>query len=157
MVELLVNCIEQSQPNERDDTLIKLYGRSPDAPDERKVVTAFGFRPYFYVREEEVKEVEDFLLGQDCINEIEYGDFDGFKGADLAKIYVPYPQDTRDARDLFSDHWNADVPFTRRFLIDTEIRAYVEVPDEAFDGNEADIDYREITVLQPPGRATSGA
>lgn len=157
MVKLLVNNIEQNQPDHRNDTVIKLYGRSPQNPSERVPVKAFGFDPYFYVREAEAEPQEDFLLEQDCIREIECGDHESLSGDSLAKIYPPYPQDTRNARELFDDTWEADVPFTRRFLIDTGIRAYIEVPDSCEEPDGYECHCSEITALQPPGRATPGA
>jgi len=160
MTYFLINSIEQVQPYGSDDTHIILFGRSPRDPSERVPIRAKGFRQYFYAKHEEVANDERWFLGQDSIEEIDYGDYESLKGTELARIYVPQPQDTRDARDLFSKTWAADVPFTNRFRIDTEIRAYIDVPTpdgwEPGDG-EIECNWREIDpVVAPDIDATPG-
>jgi DNA polymerase elongation subunit (family B) len=150
MTRLLVNNAEQRQPDHVDGTHIELFGRAPEDPEQRLRVTVTGFRPYFYAREDAVREQEDRLLAQESVAEVEYGDFESLSGDDLTKIYPPKPQDTRDARTHFEETWAADVPFTNRFRIDTGLCAYCEVPDGAFDGDHATIHYRELTPLVPP-------
>jgi DNA polymerase I len=152
MTELLLTHVDESQPYDSTETRLHLYGRDVENPLQRREVVVTGFRPYFYVRAEEAKADEDWLLGQDCISVIDYGaDEQPFGGdEELAKVYVPYPQDARDARELFDRTWNADVPFTNRFLIDTGIEAYVEVPEHAIGEDSRTVDYSEIEPLATP-------
>jgi len=150
-MKLLINNVEQQQPENRSDTQIVLYGRSPRKPAERVEVVVSGFEPYFYAREKEVQASgESFLLGQSCISGITYGDYESLTGDDLVKVFVPYPQDVNDAQELFDQTYAADVPFTNRFLIDSGIRTYVEIPDGAVDERVAEIDYDDLTALTPP-------
>lgn len=144
-MRILINSIEQEQPQHSDEVLIKLFGRRPESPDERIEVTVSGFRPYFYAPEDVTRHSETFLLEQESIEEIEYGDYESLGGDSLAKIYPPYPQDTRDARSYFEDTWEADVPFTRRFRIDTGIRAYAEVPEPDGDSHEVECHVDDVT------------
>jgi len=154
MVRLLVNNTEQAQPQDRNDTVIILYGRNPEAPEARYQVKVFNFAPYFYAPETEVAENEAFLLEQESVREIEYPDAEPFlAGERLAKIYPRYPQDTRDARELVSDAHAADVPFTNRFRIDTGIRDVVEVPDPPEGEQVIECDWREVSPVIPESEA----
>jgi DNA polymerase I len=148
-IRLLITNTEQIQPQAEDGTVVVLYGRNPDHPEKRYEVKARGFRPYFYAREEECRDNESFLLGQESIQEIEYGNFDAFNTHEnLAKVYPPYPQDTRSAREYFDQTWNADVPFTNRFRIDTGLEDVVEVPEPDEGQHVVDCHWREITPVE---------
>lgn len=148
-MELLINSTEQMQPQERNDTVIVLYGRRPEDPEVRYRVNVFGFRPYFYVREDEARADETYLLSQECIEEIDYIGYDAFlEDEDLAKVYTPYPQHVGEAKDFFDDHWNADIPFTDRFRIDTGVKDVVEVPEPDGESAEIDCHWREIRPVE---------
>lgn len=152
MTKFLINSTEQVSPYQSDETDIILFGRSPIDPSERVPIRVKQFRPYFYAAESSVKEDETWLLGQDCISEIDYGDYESLKGMELARIYVPEPRDTRDAREFFELTWSADVPFTNRFRVDTELRAYVDVPtSESWEPGDGEIEchWREIDPVEP--------
>ena len=154
MLRILVNNTEQIQPQDRNDTIIILYGRNPDSPEVRYKVRVLNFDPYFYAEEEEVSEKEAFLLEQECIREIEYPVADPFlKGGPLAKIYPRYPQDTREARELVDEAWAADVPFTNRFRIDAGVRDVIEVPDPPAGERVIECDWREISPVIPESEA----
>lgn len=145
----LVNNTEQEQPDDRDDTLIKLFGRTSEEPDEVQEITVQGFDPYCYGEESEVREKENQLLAQDCVDRIEYGDFDAFPDdQDLAKIYTPKPQDVPSVKDFLTETWNADVPFTNRFRVDTGIRDVVEVPDDAGQNGQYRVHWRELKAVE---------
>lgn len=149
MAQLLVNNIEQSQPDGADGTRFHLFTRGAEDPSRRNEIIVHGFDPYFYAPEEEVESDETFLLNQQCINKVEYGDYEGLHGESLAKVYPPYPQDTEQAREYFSKTWASDVPFTRRFRIDTGIRAYIEVPDKVVKDTRVHLHYTEISPITP--------
>lgn len=144
-MKLLINNTEQEQRRESNETVFKLFGRHPDNPERREVVTVHGFRPYFYAPAGEARSMEDWLLSQDCIEELDYEHgFDGFNvDYDIVRVYVPTPQATRDARELFDGQtFEADVQFTNRLRVDTGLKAVVEVP-----GN--DVHYTEIKPVEP--------
>jgi DNA polymerase elongation subunit (family B) len=147
-MKLLVQNTEQIQPDDINGTHVVVYCRARENPAERKRVVVEGFRPYFYVAADEVSRADTSIH---CIEEIDFDtDFEAFGGGDVAKVYTPYPQDVPEAKEYFETHYAADVPFTNRFRIDTGIEAYIEVPDDAFDGNEARVNYREIEKVVPP-------
>lgn len=147
-MKLLVQNTEQVQPDGVAGTNIVLYCRNGENPDESKTVIAEGFRPYFYVDADEAEPADTAI---DTIEEIDFDtDIDGFNHGDVAKVYTPYPQDVPDAKEYYRNHFAADVPFTNRFRIDTGIEAYIEVPDDAFDGSVARVNWQEIETVVPP-------
>jgi DNA polymerase elongation subunit (family B) len=154
MTKLLVTNTEQIQPEDRNDTIIVLYGRNPGRPDRRYRVNVHNFDPYFYADEGAVRESEAFLLGQECIQEIEYVGAEPFLGeGSLAKIYPNYPQDTREARELVPEAYAADVPFTNRFRIDSGVRDVIEVPDPPEGESTIECHWREVTPVIPESEA----
>lgn len=148
--QLLINNIEQQQPQHRNDTVIKLFGRSPENPEDVVPVTVRGFGPYFYGRESEVRRKEDFLLEQEAIREIEYDiEIDGLKDESLARVRTRKPQHVSEMKQLLDDTWAADVPFTNRFRIDTGLRAYAQVPDPDENG-EVECTWDEVEPVVAP-------
>lgn len=147
MTRLLINSTEQVQPKHLDSPLIKLFGR--DENDDLYEVTVEGFDPHFYAPSNEVEEQENALLGQESISRIEYGDYEGMDGTALTKIVTPQPQDIRDARDFFTEHYSADVPFTNRFRVDTELRAVADFPEPPDGESEITCHWQEIKPVQP--------
>lgn len=132
-MKLLVNNIEQRQPDSKNGTDIVLFGRSAEDPETLIRVIVPDYEPYFYAPADEVAEDEDFLLSNDMVRRIEHDvDVDPFPDTsrDVSKIVTSYPQHVPDVAELFEDTWAADVPFTRRFRIDEDVYAYVDVPDD---------------------------
>lgn len=92
----------------REGSVIKLVIRTNDG---KKVVPVFGFNPHFYVEGN--------------------GEYLDFRGIKLKKIETKLPEDVREVRKFYNRHWQADIPFTRLFLIETGIYTWVKVPDKS--------------------------
>jgi len=87
------------------------------ASDENRVIHELeivGFEPYFYVREEENIPSDEHIVN------VETG-FKHKEGFSLAKITVTDPLVVSNLRSEFREHFEADIKFIRRFLIDTRI------------------------------------
>ena len=97
---------------------LTLYVRTENG-EKRKLVVK-DFYPYFYVPDESGEYVSIF-------------------GERLRKIKLVDPSKVRDLRKKFDDPHEADIPYTRRFLIDTGIMSGLEFPD----GKEV-VSHREI-------------
>jgi DNA polymerase I len=61
----------------------------------------------------------------------ESGTFDALDGTKLVKVFTVEPGHVGKIRDHWEQTWEADVPFTRRFLISSGIHHGVEVPTGA--------------------------
>jgi DNA polymerase I len=118
--------IEGSGRGERP--IMHVFGR--DADDEPEHVKVVGFEPYFYAPTESLerppKDEHDSLVGSDETDA--NGDrFESIRGEKLTKIYGRTPRDVGNVRDEF-DHFEADILFPNRFLIDKDIQSGIEVP-----------------------------
>lgn len=101
-------------------TKITLFGRTPMG--RRIVLDILGFRPYFYVQGN--------------------GPYSSFDGTSLKRVYTTEPSDIRRLRGNYEHTWEADVPFVRRFLIDSGLDMvyvpprvlYLDIEAESLDG-----------------------
>ena len=87
----------------RKGPIINLYGRASQTQKNKLVI---AFRPYFYVPGRDENNLKDIF------------------GKPVRKIYAKDPSDVPDMRRLYEKHYEADIPYTRRFLIDKGIKAY---------------------------------
>ena len=100
----------------KDKALI-LWGKT--AEGDKVCFTIEDFDPYFYVLAEDTVNDDDIV---DC-----QWDFQSLYGDEVRKIIVKVPDDVPLLRDKFTKHFESDIPFARRFLIDKKIRAYFKV------------------------------
>jgi DNA polymerase I len=78
---------------------------------QKRMVEVVDFRPYFYIPDEK-------------------GEYIGIFGEKLRKIYVSDPSEVPTLREKYPHHYEADIPYTRRFMIDTGVMDYVDIPDK---------------------------
>lgn len=116
---------------EDGETIIYLFGRNIET-QEKILFRVSGFEPYFYVEESEQ------VLNIPQIKRVQSG-FKSIFNEPCKKIFVGVPEDVRDIRKEFKKTFEADVPFTRRFLINIGIRKYFTIPD-----GKTEINYTEI-------------
>ena len=112
---------------------IIIYGRDKDGYKKQFIDSSFS--PYFYVPSNEdidCKEITNFEEGFVSI----YGDI-------LTKIYVNDPQKVPLVRAKFTNHFEGDIPYCKRYLIDRQIKSY-------FDENLKPVvnDNNEISLLK---------
>lgn len=111
-MEQLYQFIKASYNNDKS---ITIYATNSEKTHKIKVV---GFEPYFYVRQ------DDSVPDDEDIEQVEEG-FVHEDGFPVKKIIVSSPNVVhsrfKSLRDQFTQHYEADIPFIRRFLIDTGI------------------------------------
>lgn len=107
----------------KDDGIIA-YAR--DTTTKKEPLKILGFPPYFFVPSTAI------IPNHPAIKSIEQG----FKGLQahplsgeepLTKITMRTPTDVKIFRYEFNTHYEADIPFVRRFLIDTNIKSGFEI------------------------------
>jgi DNA polymerase, archaea type len=129
---IAINQVEYS--NSPDGPVIHIFGRDIQGKSVRIDVT--GFKPYFYIPEEQASSVP---LPQQAT--LEAGtSYRSIRGESLRRIYTQRPGDVRDVRERYR-HFEADIPFATRFMIDTGLTGGVSVPDTT-------VDYRDITLAE---------
>lgn len=116
---------------EEEIPIIYLWGRNLDT-QEKIMFRILGFEPYFYTLEsEKVPSIPQ-------IKRVQSG-FKNIFGELCKKIICTVPEDVKDIRTQFNWTGEADVPFTRRALIDLGIRRYFTVPD-----GKTELNYTEV-------------
>ena len=108
--------------------VVHIFGRT--AADELVHVKVYEFQPYFYAPTDSLTEGK--LREYDRIVGWEETDDDGepyesIRGRRLTKIYGQTPRDVGQIRDEF-DHYEADILFPNRLLIDKDLTSGVRVP-----------------------------
>ncbi len=114
-----------------DEPVIHVFGRTEDGEFRR--VDVHGFRPYFYIPKELNSGFED-----PRVTEIEDG-YRSIGDRDLCKIYAKTPADVKETRERFREHFEADILFPTRFMIDMGITSGISIPDKPY------VDVSEIT------------
>ncbi|PSQ39767.1 hypothetical protein BRD13_01740 [Halobacteriales archaeon SW_5_70_135] len=123
--------------------IVHVFGRTADR--EREHVKVLGFRPYFYAP---TATLSDEKLDHDRITGWEETDEDGepyesIRGEHLTKIFARTPRDVGQMRDEF-DHYEADILFPNRLLIDKDIRGAVHVPERRDDDGTILVPHEEV-------------
>ena len=138
-VDIAVMQVDYTVEGRGDDEhpIIHVFGRT----DERDLVHArvADFRPYFYAPADTVTEgrlrEHDRITDWDETDEA--GDpFESIRGDRLVKIYGQTPRDVGNIRDEF-DHYEADILFPNRFLIDKDITSGVRLPKRVVKSDES--------------------
>ncbi|WP_227376535.1 DNA-directed DNA polymerase [Haladaptatus halobius] len=130
-IELAVTQVDYTieGSGENEEPIIHVFGRTPD--DELEHVRVVGFRPYFYAPTE---TLDDEKLNDGRITGFEEG-YESIRGERLTKIFGRTPRDVGNIRDQF-EHYEADILFPNRFLIDKDVKSGVRVPERRREDGE---------------------
>ncbi|GAA0463441.1 DNA polymerase elongation subunit [Halococcus dombrowskii] len=110
----------------RETPIIHVFGRTEEGEAEH--VRVHGFRPYFYAPTANLTDGldHDRITGSEATDE--NGEpYESIRGEKLTKVFGQTPRDVGQIRDRF-DHYEADILFPNRFLIDKDIGGGVRVP-----------------------------
>jgi len=124
--------------------IMHVFGRTPDGNLEH--VQVVGFKPYFYAPTETLErppeEQYDRLTGS---REYDHDGepYESIRGEKLTKIFGQTPRDVGQVRDDF-EHYEADILFPNRFLIDKDIRSGVRVPERRADDGSLVVPHDEV-------------
>lgn len=124
--------------------IMHVFGRTPDGTLEH--VQVVGFQPYFYAPTDSLErppeEQYDRLTGSET--EDENGDsYESIRGENLTKIFGQTPRDVGQIRDDF-DHFEADILFPNRFLIDKDVRSGIRVPTRRAEDDSIVVHHGEV-------------
>ncbi|WP_254767681.1 DNA-directed DNA polymerase [Salinilacihabitans rarus] len=127
--------------------IVHVFGRTPDG--ELEHVQVVGFRPYFYAPtatlDRPPAEAYDRLTGSE--EEDANGDpYESIRGERLTKIFGQTPRDVGQVRDDF-EHYEADILFPNRFLIDKDVRSGIRVPERRAEDDSLVVPHEEIETV----------
>ena len=118
-MEISVNQAEYS--NTPAGPVVHIFGRELNGTLHEVRIT--DFKPYFWVRESEAKRGSP-----DCIT-VSDEQAVSIKGERVRKLYTEKPTDVRAVRENYH-HFEADIPFASRFLIDMGITGGISFPSD---------------------------
>lgn len=121
MLQILINQVEYS--NSPDGPVIHVFGRTDKGVAKR--VDVMGFRPYFYTAAEQVASISN-TKQMEVDKTTEYL---SIRGEPVRRIYTDNPGNVKDLRERFH-HYEADIPFATRFMIDCGLTGGLSVPKE---------------------------
>lgn len=117
--------------------VMHILGRTPD--NERVHVTNDEIPPYFHVPTD---EVDDELLSDNKARDADDG-YTSIYGHDLTRIRTRIPSDVPKLRKGY-EHYEADILFPNRFLIDSGITDSITIPDKHATEEPTEIKLSEI-------------
>ncbi len=104
--------------------VIHIFGR--DAGGKAIRIDVTGFKPYFYIP---IDEATAKPVPQQAMLEPDT-EYRSIRGEALRRLYTNQPTDVRDVRERYR-HFEADIPFATRFMIDCGLTGGVSVITEA--------------------------
>ncbi|WP_436923937.1 DNA-directed DNA polymerase [Halosimplex amylolyticum] len=131
--------------------VVHVFGRTDggDGQPELEHVEVYDFEPYFYAP---IDDVDDERIAQyDGLIDYRETDpegepFESIRGERLAKIIGRTPRDVGQVRDEF-DHYEADILFPNRLLIDKDIESGVRVPERRTEDGTLRIPHQEVEAV----------
>ncbi|MDS0277381.1 Hint domain-containing protein [Halomicroarcula sp. S1AR25-4] len=149
-VEFVVTQVDYTVEGQGDDEypVVHVFGRTDD--EDPVHARVYEFEPYFYVPADSV--TEDRLRQYDRIVDWRYEDengdpFESIRGERLLKIIGQTPRDVGQMRDDF-DHYEADILFPNRLLIDKDITSGVRVPARELDDGSYKVHHEEVRPVE---------
>jgi DNA polymerase I len=144
-ITIAINQVEYSKGG--NTPTIHVFGRDIQGKAIRIDVT--GFRPYFYIPEDEATS-KPIPYQADLEPEKIYN---SIRGEKLRRLYTHQPTDVRDVRAQYR-HFEADIPFATRFMIDCGLTGGMSVPAQSpvtdnlpvagISGPDITVDYQEL-------------
>lgn len=126
-MEISINQVEYS--NTLQGQVIHVFGRDRNRNSVHLRVT--GFRPYFYAPVQEVDSIGPGMMPEGLEVETDKT-YISIKGESLRRLYAPSPTEVGKLRENFT-HYEADIPFATRFMIDSGLTGGVSAPDDTLD------------------------
>ncbi|PSP88715.1 DNA polymerase elongation subunit [Halobacteriales archaeon QS_4_69_34] len=107
--------------------IVHVFGRTED--DGVEHVRVHGFRPYFYVPTDSLSpgDLDDDRITGAEETDAEGAPYESIRGERLTKVFGQTPRDVGQLRERF-EHYEADVLFPNRLLIDKGVTSGLRVP-----------------------------
>jgi DNA polymerase I len=174
-VELAVTQVDYTVEGFGDEEypVLHIFGRTPDREPEH--VRVLDFKPYFYtpvddlghddpgdrplresdftddrLMEERITGVETRGERDPSLDDAEAQEvvaYESIRGDDLVKVFGQTPRDVGQLRDRF-DHYEADILFPNRLLIDKDITSGIRVPDQRADDGTVKIHHEQLEPVE---------
>jgi DNA polymerase I len=134
--DIAINQVEYS--NNPDGPIIFAFGRDINKVPHK--IEILGFRPYFYSSANSAALLKSPKQASPDLD----SKYVSILGEPLRRVYTEKPSDVRDVRERYQ-HFEADIPFATRFMIDLGITGGISVPHTTVDYHEV----KPITIDAP--------
>ncbi len=108
---------------EDENAYVYLFGRLEDG---RSFITKNHYRPYFFIKKSDVDTAKKILKNYNFVFSFEDTDFKDPEDFSVVKIVTNIPKNIPKLREILEDngivHYEADIKFVRRFLMDFDIK-----------------------------------
>jgi DNA polymerase I len=121
--------------------ILHVFGRTTD--NETEHVRVREFQPYFYTPTESLDQPPEDEYDQLTGSEEGY---ESIRGEPLTKVFSQTPPDVGKLRDNF-DHYEADILFPNRLLIDKNITSGIRIPERRTANDTIEIQHEEIETV----------
>jgi len=138
-ISLAINQVEYSRAP--DGPVIHIFGRNAQGKAIRLDVT--GFKPYFYVPADQATGT----VQPQQVTLVDGTEYRSIRSEPLRRMYVQQPGDVREVRERYR-HFEADIPFATRFMIDCGLTGGVSAPATT-------ADYHDLSPAQVDAPARS--
>ena len=132
--------------------VVQVFGRrvGEDGDPVLEHVEVYDFEPYFYAPIDDV-DAETIAAYDGLVDYRETDDegepFESIRGERLAKVVGRTPRDVGQVRDDF-DHYEADILFPNRLLIDKDIKSGVRVPERRTEEGTIRVPHQEVEAVE---------
>jgi DNA polymerase, archaea type len=138
-ISIAINQVEYSKAP--GGPIIHVFGRNAKGKAIRIDVT--GFRPYFYIPAD---QAESKQIPQNATLEPDTS-YRSIQNEPLRRLYTDQPTDVREVRNQFR-HFEADIPFATRFMIDCGLTGGMSIPYTSPDNHD-----RNLSVVDYPAKS----
>jgi len=123
-LQISINQIEST--NVSNGAILHIFGRDKDGNAHK--IDVSGYKPYFYAPVQQAETLP--AIGGSIVDTERI--YHTIKGQELRRIYTIHPNDIRDIRSRYQ-HFEADIPFGTKFMLDFDIKSGIEVDDKRTD------------------------
>ena len=113
------------------EAYVYLFGRLENG---ESFLTMNKFRPYFYIKNSDLKKAEQVSQGNNLSFLSEIGNLKNFNGDDVVKIIVSIPKQVPPLRQVLEENgiecYEADIRFPYRFMLDNNIKTATDIEGE---------------------------
>lgn len=119
-LQISINQIEST--NVPSGAILHIFGRDENGNAHK--IDVSGYRPYFYAPTQQADTLP--VLGGAVVDTESI--YHTIKGQELRRIYTIHPNDIREIRSRYQ-HFEADIPFGTKFMLDFDIKSGIEVDE----------------------------
>lgn len=141
----------ETRPNGSEYPIIHVFGRTGNSEKSHSTtdlehVKVHGFKPYFYIPTSTIRN-GDLETNSSKITGVEDESYTSIRGTDVSRVYGQTPRAVGNIRDDY-EHYEADILFPNRFLIDKQISSGMEIPEQRADDGTLIVHESQVTATE---------